>query len=139
MSFDVYLGKGSFNITHNVNQIVDRCLVAAGAVCAKPSDGWKLPCSPQEAGAMRTALALSKRETSYGDYSWGRLEGWKGRELVSVVEAAIRVADDPTRLYEFKELEPSNGWGTLDSVKECLRDLLAMCKDNSDDEVRVSG
>jgi hypothetical protein len=112
MSFDIYLkaeacehcGHGggyvySANITHNVNEIVERCLVAAGA-----------PVSKVEGSA-------------YAERSWGRLTGWKAREALPFVDLALVVAFDPSRAQEFMALEPSNGWGSLDSVRTVMREF----------------
>jgi len=128
MSFDVYLeyppcatcgcdghSGGSFNLTHNVNTIVDRCLVAGGATKAK------------------------RDEAGYAERSWGRLDGWTGAEALPIVTAAVVAAHDVARLEEFKALEPENGWGSLESVQRCLTELLEMCATHPKARIRTSG
>jgi hypothetical protein len=132
MSFDVYLridpcaacGRGEatvfdFNLTHNVNEIVERCLVAGGAGLAKRAAG---------------------EEPSYYDSrSWGRLEGWKAGEVADVISRAVAVSRDPARAAEFRGLQPPNGWGSLDGVQRCFDELLVACRDHPTATIRTSG
>jgi len=132
MSFDVYLdsprcnhcGSGgetvySFNLTHNVNEIVDRCI-----------KGYECQNGP---------VVAKTGDSSYQDRSWGRLEGWKASDAVPVLEAALHEATDPERRKEWLSLEPSNGWGKLEVVVEVMKEFLAACKDNPGCTIRTSG
>lgn len=127
MSFDVYLQKPmcthcnhtpeadyEFNLTHNVNSIVDECLVAGGATEGK--DGNR-----------------------HASRSWSRLAGWKGGELVEILAKAQAHALDKANEERLRATEPSNKWGTLESVQYCLGNLLAQCKEFPDSVIRVSG
>jgi hypothetical protein len=118
MSFDVYLkldacthcGRGvqevySFNLTHNVNSIVEACLVASGA-------------------------PVGDLEHCYPDQSWGRLHGYKAGDMLPVIRRAYKVACDPAREVEFRAMEPPNMCGSLASVRLHFRRLLAACEEN---------
>jgi hypothetical protein len=128
MSFDVYLehphcehcGRRDadvfwFNLTHNVNCIVDACLVAGGATRAKNDEQY------------------------YVERSWGRLNGWRAGDLIDILTRAAQVANDPDRADEFRAMEPDNGWGTLDSVRRKLDELLEACRANPSAFIRASG
>lgn len=112
MSFDVYIMVSSctecggdertmyeFNITHNVNSIVDRCLVAGGATKARTGN------------------------SGYAERSWGRLEGWTVAEVTPIVDRALDEAIDPTNRAEFLAMQPDNGWGSLDGVQRVLKEF----------------
>lgn len=129
MSYDVWLVKppcpcckrefkdlGSFNLTHNVNGIVDACIRAFGDVGAKNADG-----------------------TTYEMGSWGRLDGWTAGDAVPVLERALAEANNPARLREFRAMEPSNGWGKLDDVRRVMAEFLAVCREHPDAKIRASG
>lgn len=103
MSFDVYIQCPTcrvaghvFNLTHNVNGIVDEILVCAGAGEAKTTD------------------------KAYGARSWGRLVGWTVDEVRPIISRAVGIANDPDREPAWRLKEPENKWGTLDSVREVL-------------------
>lgn len=129
MSFDVYIedadcphcNRGgessySFNLTHNVNCIVDLCLLAGGASKARSGD------------------------SSYVERSWGRLHGWTVAEATPVVDRALDESHKPERLAEFKALEPSNGWGSLGSVQRVLKEFRdALLQSPGDSVIRTSG
>lgn len=128
MSFDVWLERPActhcgrsagtvfeFNLTHNVNKIVDACLVAAGAPRAK------------EAGAY------------YEDWSWGRLSGWKADDAGPLLERALAEAQSSSREPEFRAMEPENGWGSLDNVRTWLLKLSIACRENPDAVIWASG
>lgn len=129
MSYDVWLMKdacpcckrdwpdlGSFNLTHNVNGIVDACLRAHGDVKAKNPDG-----------------------TTYEMNSWGRLDGWVAGDAVPVLERALAEAQNPARLREFRAMEPSNGWGTLEDVRRVMAEFLVACRQHPDAKIRAAG
>lgn len=117
MSFDLHLSSptcpccGRFdehqdwNITHNVNDIVDLALKAAGSPIAKVDSG-------------------------YAERSWGRLNGWKAKDLIPVLEDAYRYLLDLGNAGLLRFLEPPNGWGTLDNVKEVMGSILVACRRN---------
>lgn len=128
MSFDVYLNAPacghcgresselwSRNLTHNVNEIVDRCLVAGGAT---------------------RGIA---RETGYRERSWGRLDGWKASDIVDIVSRALAESHKPARDAEFRSLEPTNGWGSLESVQKFLADLAAAVREHPNATVEAWG
>jgi len=98
----------SINVTRNVSEIVDRCLIAAGAPASK---------APADRSHAR-------------DYTWGRLNGWACLDAVPVLEKALAEARRPDRIAEFSALEPANGWGNLDSVCTAFQRLLYQCRDN---------
>lgn len=128
MSFDVYLeppecptchqrlsGGYEFNYAHNTNSIVDICLKEAGNPVAK------------------------RRETSYCEWSWGRLDGWTAAEALPILEKATEIVMDPSREAELKALEPPNGWGSLTGVRECFRKFLAACREFPETTIRTWG
>lgn len=127
MSFDVYLQRlmcshcnhtpkvdYEFNLTHNVNTIVDECLLAGGATEAKDGNG-------------------------YANRSWGRLAGWKGSELIEILTKAHAFAVDKANEERLRATEPSNKWGTLESVRFCIANLRDKCAEFPDSVICVSG
>lgn len=129
MSYDVWLTKepcpsckrgytslGDFNLTHNVNGIVDACISAAGDIRAKNADG-----------------------TTYEMHSWGRLDGWTAGDAVPVLERALAEAMNPARLQEFRAMEPRNGWGKLEDVRRVLMEFIAACREHPDAKIRAAG
>lgn len=108
---DVY----SFNLTHNVNEIIDRCLVAAGAPVAKePGHGYEAR-------------------------SWGRLYGWSTDDAAPILRRAYEEAKSAARAAEFGALEPDNGWGSLDSVKDSLVDFAYAASSNPGCKIEARG
>ena len=100
MSFDVYIevpecsacGRRSeslyqFNVTHNLNSIVEITLAPSRLKGCRPESG-------------------------YVERSWGRLSGHTVRVVRPAMEAAEKILLDPERREEFRALEPENGWGT---------------------------
>jgi hypothetical protein len=106
----------SFNLTHNVNGIVDACLKAWGDVRAKDDAGG-----------------------SYTMRSWGALDGWRASDATPILERAVEEANDPRREREFRAMEPSNGWGKLDDVRRVLSEFLSACQQHPDASIRASG
>lgn len=103
------------NITSNVSGIVETCLVAAGA-------------------------PIPKRADHKGrDYSWWRLDGWKASDVLPAVRAALKVVCDPARETELLKLQPSNGWGSLESVRADFTALAFALGESPDAVIRVSG
>ena len=130
MSFDIYLdekecvhchrGGGPTwqrNLTHNVNRIVDLCLLAGGATVAKGEEA----------------------EKHYHDWSWGRLGGWSAEDAAPILALALIEAQKPERMEEFRKLEPPNGWGSLGAVIEVLGAFHAACLANPGTTVSTSG
>lgn len=128
MSFDIYLeqnvcghcGRGDgavweTNLTHNVNEIVDACLVTGGAICAKSGD------------------------SGYAERSWGRLHGWTAGEVVPILTKAVAWANDPANEAKFRSMEPTNKWGTLESVRRVLAEMLDACREYQSATIRTSG
>lgn len=111
-----YTGLGDFNLTHNVNRIVDACLSAYGDIQAQSGDG-----------------------TTYEMHSWGRLDGWTAKDAVPVLERALVEAKNPARLREFRAMEPDNGWGKLEDAQRTLSEFLDACRENPDAKIRASG
>jgi hypothetical protein len=131
MSFDVSLScpccertAFSMNLTHNVNGIVDICLREAGAAHGLDDPGL---------------VAVPGRASSYDDYSWGRLAGHKASALIGILQMAHRTACDPRRRAEFECLAPENGWGTLESVRRTLKDLVDACENHPELIVETDG
>lgn len=129
MSYDISLdalacphcGRGGSEIwtrnsTCNVSRIVDHCLADAGAMEGKDPS--------------RPSTDLS--------YSWRRLHGWYAGAVIEILDNAHRIAMDPSREHEFRKMEPSNGWGSLETVREDFAALLAACKENPGAMIRVS-
>lgn len=130
MSFDVCLTKPpcecckrpygtlfEFNLTHNVNKIVDACFVAAHAPTAR---------SPKPGSA-------------YNEWSWGRLNGWAAKDALPVLQIAYAEAVAPWRETEFRAMAPPNRWGSLDDVRDCLRRLRLACLEHPDAVIEASG
>lgn len=131
MSFDVslvvpgctYCGRGksavyAFNLTHNVNEIVDRCLFVGGATSAR---------------------GAANQRSCYADRSWGRLAGWTGAEAAVILNAALRVAYASDREAEFRALEPGNEWGSLESVRRVMTEFHHACEEHPKTIVEAHG
>lgn len=103
------------NITRNVSRIVDRCLVVGGAIAAK---------TPGFSGAR-------------GDYSWCRLHGWSGADLAPILRRAIVCLRDESN--ELLNLQPSNGWGSIDDVANAFAGLLGACERDPKATCQVHG
>lgn len=130
MSFDIDLdkwpcehcGRGgetvfSVNLTHNVNRIVDACLLAN----------------------KQPPAARINHSPSYDHWSWGRLYGWSAIDAVPVLATAIYAANDPEREAEFRAMEPDNGWGSLESVRRVLGQLMSACQEHPECVIKVCG
>jgi len=91
-------------ITHNVNSIVDLCI------------GSDVVARDARAG--------------YAERSWGRLFGWPASEALPIVVRALDVANDTAREAEFRALEPENGWGSLEGVRDAFADLARACAEH---------
>lgn len=128
MSFDIYMDLPACshcgrpeqtvfdaNLTHNVNKIVDTCLREAGATVAKEGD------------------------SSYSNWSWGRLHGWRAGDMIEILAKAEQILEDPAREDEFRALEPSNKWGNLAVTRQVLSELLAACRQYPNATIRASG
>lgn len=116
MSFDVYVsrpacshcGRGEetaweFNLTHNLNSIVESCLVRGAAMLQVP-----------------LVTGGSEPRSAYADRSWGRLHRHTVGEVKELLRAARKVAFSAEYEAEYLALEPENKWGTLGSVREML-------------------
>lgn len=135
MSFDVYLQTtvvGShgephgetlyeFNLTHNVNEIVETCLVEA-------------------AKAMGIAPPVGTDEDSgYNERSWGRLHGHKVQDVVELVATASLISINPEYEATLRASEPANRWGTLDTVRRVFAELVINMRYHLDATIRCSG
>lgn len=116
MSCDIYLECGhcdsalyEFNITSNVHGIVDVCILE-GALAA----GIQPP-------------AAARTESGQSRHSWARLAGWTGADAAPLLAQASAFAADERNAARLRALEPASGWGSLDSVRECLERLAASC------------
>lgn len=130
MSFDTWMVKDActhcgapatsvyeFNLTHNVNKIVDACLLVSG----DPAPNGKDP------------------DAHYRDWSWGRFEGWTGEEAAPYLARAIEESKDPKRVNVFRFWEPDNGWGRLEDVQRVLQEFREACIKYPTAKIRVSG
>jgi hypothetical protein len=121
MSFDIDIESAdgetlySTNLTHNVNEIVDRCLVDGGATRAVTSG------------------------SCYDTRSWGRLNGWRAGDVIQILKAALQEANNTDRAAEFQALEPTHKWGSLDAVQRTLAAVLHACGNNPDGVIRTDG
>lgn len=130
MSFDVdmrcthcnsMVGGLDLNITHNVNSIVDACLVEAAAQLGVEAPTAKTKGSGYEARA------------------WGRLHGWSGEEAFALSDMAARISREPAQEERFRAMEPANKWGDLDGVRDCLRSLADACQANPKGVIHAGG
>ena len=105
-----------YNVTHNTNEIVDRCLIAAGSPISKvPNDD------------------------NYPTRSWGRLNGWNGRDAAPILLRAMEEHADPRRYQEFLELEPPNNWGNMTTVGMAFRAFYDACITNPTAVIKTGG
>lgn len=128
MSFDVSLEKAvcphcreggqpgyQFNLTHNLNGLIDLWLVEAGAPKAR------LPGSGFEAR------------------SWGRLHGWVTEDAAPILALAVKASLDPARQAEYQALAPANGWGSVAIAKRVLGEFYQACVDRPGELITASG
>ncbi len=102
------------NVTRNVSKIANICLDAA---------------DPKFISRLDPA----------GNYSWWRLDGHRAGDVLKLLEVARAASKDEIYEPNFKALEPSNGWGTLASLRSVFDALVEACEAHPDAVFSVSG
>ncbi len=112
MSFDIYVRKNrcphcgrsddnlSHNVTHNLNEIVERCLRKSGC----------------------TLVGLG--DSGYKERSWGRFNGHPVKVVLPALVGAREQLWAMENRKEWLDLEPSNGWGSWQGLCQVFQDLL---------------
>lgn len=119
MSFDVYLHSDDgdavywFNYTHNVNPIVERCLLSV----------------PQ----------VPTGKDSSASYSWSRLDGWKASAAAPILRSALALMSSPLMEADLKAMEPPNKWGSLCGVLKVTAEFYQACLDHPDAVISTHG
>lgn len=144
MSFDIKLEKNcthcgnttfsfDYNITHNTNEIVERCF--------DPSLVGKAEIAPDLAARKDLRRADGSPYDGYNRRAWGRLHGHTAGETRGMLIRALMIVESDARwANEFDTLLPDNGWGTRDSVTEAIRVACEAAKTAPDDAVwRANG
>ena len=104
------------NVTHNTNEIVERCMLAA----LDPPIGLRV-------GAC------------YRERAWGRLAGWQCREVLPFLERTLAAMNAQERQAELREHEPDNGWGSVQSARTALEKLIEACKETPTGKIDARG
>lgn len=128
MSFDIYVrknqcshcgrhdGTDGHNVTHNLNEIVERCLVKSGC----------------------TLEGLCG--SGYKARSWGRFNGHPVKVVLPALVAAREQLLAIENRKEWLDLEPENGWGTWQGLCQVFQDVLIDLETaQPDDTVETSG
>ncbi len=127
MSYDIHLEKSAcghcgrggevvfeVNVTSNVSGIVNTCLDAAGVVG-----------EVERHGIPRL-------------HSWWRLDGMKAKDAEPLLAKALAAASDPGNEAYLRGKEPSNGWGSLEGVRDALSGLLGAVRSEPDGRISAS-
>lgn len=144
MSVSVYLdfptcpacGRGGehcpvvHGLTHNVDGIVDLCLIAGGATKGKIGYGFLDP--------VRNGWTPSELKEHAGKH-WYRLIGWYADDVIPILRKAVATACDPSREAEFRALQGPMGWGKLESVQQNLKSLLDACLEHPEATIDAWG
>lgn len=119
MSWDAYLtddrghSEGEWNVTHNLNGMIEKALAAEGVdLDATGTPFWAAICA--KAGTT----------SAMGSHAWwDLLDGLPGTEGAALLDRIIRGLEaDPAG---YRAMNPENGWGSYDSLLEVLRSMRA--------------
>lgn len=130
MSYDIYLSKPACptcghherhrgdlpNPTYNLTQIFDLALTNE-------------PFPNPEVGEGGVVLF---REPTDRPRGLRVLSGRKASETYSQIHTALERLEDPKRLQEWRDLEPPNKWGTLETAIKVLQQLRTAAHDSPD-------
>jgi 4-aminobutyrate aminotransferase-like enzyme len=61
-------------------------------------------------------------------FRFRELKGMAGMEAIPHLERAVAYLVDENNRPALLEMQPPNGWGTLETATEFLQELLAMCR-----------
>ena len=64
------------------------------------------------------------------DLGLEKLKGMTCEKALPIINQAIKDMID--KKDEYKELNPSNGWGTYEGLLECFREMRNVCEENPD-------
>jgi hypothetical protein len=107
----------------------------------------KLNCYCQDCGHKHEAehreVFFSRNHTSNTSGMWdgagAQLRDWHGKRAGDVMDAlGNAIADIEGRKEHYKTMEPSNGWGSVESTLEFLRAILGACRVDPDATMRIS-
>lgn len=73
---------------------------------------------------FRLALGSQKRDGTFDE-----LEERSGHEIIPILERAVAHINDPANDSAYKALNPSNGWGNVDTARITLEKLLSTCRE----------
>lgn len=65
------------------------------------------------------------------------LHGMTGREALPILSRGLAALCDPAREAAWREYEPGNGWGSLETGRAFLARMLAACAQWPDDRVEI--
>lgn len=74
-----------------------------------------------------TSNTVRMWDTGLG-FRFRELKGMTGMEAIPHLERAVAYLVDENNRSALLEMQPANGWGTLETATEFLRELLAMCR-----------
>lgn len=80
-----------------------------------------------EAGNMTSNVAPMWTE-ALGFYLLD-MEGWEGSKCIPHLERGIAKMADPETRHEYTAMNPENGWGSVETAEQYLKDVLAACRE----------
>lgn len=104
----VVVEVGSF--AENVNPMYEKAFQAAGM---PKNDKW--------ASVLEAPLEINENTLQY-------LDGLTAGEAIPCLERAIGHMIDPTNVPAYKQMNPTNGWGSYDTALQKLRYFLSCCR-----------
>lgn len=66
------------------------------------------------------------------------LEGWSCSKAIPLLTAAIEHINDPANTETYAAMNPSNGWGNVDSARRFLGIILAKCNEVPEGRLHIS-
>ena len=100
-------------------------------------DFWITATRPTQVFDRNITHNLAEMAVEAGVYEalW-RSEGKKASEIAPLLKEGLeKLTTNPAK---FKKLNPSNGWGSYDSLVEFVKEALIACSEYPDGEIGVS-
>lgn len=66
------------------------------------------------------------------------MEGWDGARCIPALESAVSHIRSPEHRTAYREMEPSNGWGSVEGAAEYLERILAACREYPKAHLHIS-
>lgn len=119
MSFDIYLRQVPTAPCPTCGHADEEGIVHDWSGCTHNLNGMIELALSIACSNLGVSMPQGKDPTRhYIERSWGRLDGHRAGDLLSVMEEFARVFIAPEHEQELRALNPPNGWGSLEQVRE---------------------